>query len=60
MFKKLKGKLKGKLTYGAIAALAFGSLSQALGVDIAPAEIDVFVSAATALAGLYGRWRATR
>ena len=60
MFKKLLKKTKGKLTYGAGITLALGALSQALGIDIAPAEVDVIVSFAATLGVLYGRYRATR
>lgn len=53
-------KLKGKLTYASIAALVIGLVSELLGIDIAPTEVDAIATAAATAGALYGRWRATR
>lgn len=63
MFKKLReriAKLRQRFGVedGAIVALIFGTLSQALGVDVAPAEVDVLMSAGATLVVLLQRWRA--
>lgn len=60
MFKRLRNAIKGKLTYGGISALAVGLVSELLGVDLAPAEVDAVMTAVATLAAIYGRWRATR
>lgn len=58
--KKLIEKTKGKLTYASVGALVIGLVSQQLNVDIAPAEVDVLVTAAATVGAIFGRWRATR
>lgn len=62
MFKKLRDRLKkaANLENSAIVALIFGTLSQALGVDVAPGEVDVLMSAGATLVVLFKRWRAAR
>lgn len=52
--------LKGKLTYASIGVLAFGLVSQVLGVDVAPTEVDALVTAVATIAAIYGRWRAAQ
>lgn len=52
--------LKGKLTYAGIGALVIGLVTQLLGIDIAPPEVDAVLTAGAAIVAVYGRWRATR
>jgi len=60
MFKRwLQNKFRGKLTYSGIGALVIGLVSELLGVDLAPTEVDVVMTAIATLAAIYGRWRAT-
>lgn len=58
--KKGKQVLKGKLTYAGIGALVIGLVTQLLGIDIAPPEVDAVLTAGAAIVAVYGRWRATR
>lgn len=61
MFKRwLRNKIRGKLTYSGISALAVGLVSELLGIDLAPVEVDAVMTAVATLAAIYGRWRATR
>lgn len=61
MFKRwLRNKLRGKLTYSGITALAIGLVSELLGIDLAPVEVDAVMTAVATLAAIYGRWRAAR
>lgn len=52
-FKRLKARVK--LKHGAILALVIGCISQALGFDLAPTEIDLLVTAASTLAAVWER-----
>lgn len=59
-FRQEKKMLQGKLTYTGITVLAVGWISQLVGVDIAPTEVDAVVNAGATLLAIFGRWRATR
>lgn len=43
-----------------ILALAFGSFSQALGLDVAPKEIDILVTATMTVGAILIRWYTQR
>lgn len=60
ILKRLKERAKGRLVEAGIAALLIGLVSELIGVDIAPAEVDAVMTAAAALAAIYGRWREAR
>jgi len=59
MFKRLRNLFRGKLTYSGIGALVIGLVSELLGIDLAPTEVDAVMTAIATLAAIYGRWRAT-
>jgi len=60
LFRRLRDKLKDRAVEGGLAALIIGLVSELLGVDIAPTEIDAVVTGVAVLAALYGRWRERR
>lgn len=60
LFKRLKDKLKDRAADAGIGALVIGLVTELLGVDIAPTEIDAIVTGVAVLAALYGRWRERR
>jgi len=60
LFKRLRDKLKDRAADAGIGALVIGLVTELLGVDIAPTEIDAIVTGVAVLAALYGRWRERR
>jgi hypothetical protein len=44
--------------FAALAALVIGNVAALLGVDIAPEQIDVLVTAGATLVAIYAQWRA--
>ena len=60
LFKRLRDKLKDRAVEGGLAALIIGLVTELLGVDIAPTEIDAIVTGVAVLVTLYGRWRERR
>lgn len=61
LIKRLRERVVSKLLgYGGIGALIIGLVSELIGTDIAPGEVDAVVTAAAAIAAIYGRWRAAR
>ena len=60
LFKRLRDKVKDRAVEGGLAALIIGLVSELVGIDIAPTEIDVLMTSAATLAALYGRWRERR
>jgi len=60
ILKRLKDKLKDRAADAGIGALIIGLVTELLGVDIAPTEIDAVVTGVAVLAALYGRWRERR
>lgn len=60
LFKRLRDKLKDRAVEGGLAALIIGLVSELVGIDIAPTEIDVLMTSVATLAALYGRWRERR
>lgn len=52
---RIKEKAGRPLNYTAIAALVIGCISQAFGLDIAPAEVDVLVTAGATLFAIWSR-----
>lgn len=60
LFRRLRDMLKDRAVEGGLAALIIGLVSELVGIDIAPTEIDVLMTGAATLAALYGRWRERR
>ena len=60
LFKRLRDKLTDRAVEGGLAALIIGLVSELVGIDIAPTEIDVLMTSVATLAALYGRWRERR
>ncbi len=59
IIKAIAKRSRGKLTYASVGALVVGLVSELLGVDIAPDEVDALLTFAATAGALYGRWRAT-
>lgn len=61
IFKRLRDRFKAKLLLdGGIGALIIGLVSELVGIDIAPGEVDIVMTAIATLAAIYGRWKATQ
>jgi hypothetical protein len=60
LVRRIKDKLKQRAIDVGIGALIVGGVSSLFGVDLAPTEIDVIVTAGAALVTVFERWRATR
>ena len=52
--------LKGKLTYTSLGVIAATIVGQYLGIEIAESDLAALTQAGAVIAGIYGRWRATR
>ena len=57
---RIKAKLKERALDVGVGALIVGGIASLFGVDIAPTEVDVFVTAGAVLVTVFERWRTTR
>lgn len=57
---KFLKRIRGRAVEGGIAALVIGLVSELVGIDIAPTEIDALMTAGATLVAIYGRWREQR
>jgi len=68
MFKKFKERVKrrametfkGKLTYGSLAAMLLPLLSQAIGFEVLPADVEPVYNGILAVLAVWGKYRASR
>lgn len=60
MFRKLRDRLTNRVGDFAVGALIIGLVTELLGFDIAPAEVDAVVTGFAMLGAFYDRWRTAR
>lgn len=60
MFRRLFNRLRNRAADAGIAALIFGLVSELVGVDIAPGEVDAVATGVAAALAIIGRWREQR